>query len=76
MKDTKYDPKSIFSELNMFYHKLIQMTLLKCPTAFKKDELLHSWYNKLGKTCKEFRDNEFDRWRAYVNHMDQYERDV
>jgi hypothetical protein len=50
--------------------------LLKCPTAFKKDELLHSWYTKLSKTCKEFRDNEFDRWRVYVKHMDQYERDV
>ena len=49
---------------------------MKCPTAFKKDELLHSWYTKLGKTCKEFRENELHRWKAYIKHMEQYERDI
>jgi hypothetical protein len=76
MQDTKYDPKSIFSELNNFYQKLIQLTLSKCPNAFKKNELLHSWHNKLGKTCQEFRENELSRWKVYVEFMDKYDTNV
>ena len=76
MQITGYDPKSIFAQLNTFYQRLIQLTLLKCPTAFKKDELLHSWYSKKGNTCLQFREHEFERWKAYVKHMDQYEKDV
>ena len=76
MQDTKYNPRSIFSELNMFYHRLVKLTLQKCPTAFKKGELLHTWHAKLGKTCQEFMGNEFDRWRVHVTQQDKYEGDA
>jgi hypothetical protein len=76
MQDTNYNPRSIFSELNNFYRRLVTLTLQKCPTAFKKEELLHSWYAKLGKTCQEFMENEFDRWRIFVIQQDKYEGDV
>ena len=38
--NTKYDSKSIFSQLSDFNKNLIQLTLHKCPTAFKKGGLL------------------------------------
>ena len=73
--NTKYDSKSIFSQLSDFNKNLIQLTIHKCPTAFKKGELLHSWYSKQGNTFLQFREHEYNRWSAYVKHMDQYEKD-
>ena len=60
----------------MFNDKLIKLTFSKCPTVFKKDELLYSWYNKQGKTCQEFKEYEFERWKVYINYVEKYDRDI
>ena len=76
MEDTRYNPKSIFSELSRFNDKLIKLTFGKCPTVFKKEELLYSWYNKQGKTCQEFKEYEFERWKVYINYVEKYDLDI
>jgi hypothetical protein len=55
MLDNNYDPSSIFSELEMFYQKLIQITMQRCPGVFKRNELLYPWHSKMGKSLDEFR---------------------
>jgi len=68
MMESRYLSDSIFANLDIFYHKLVESIKKKNPAAFKKDSLLNPWYSMLGKTFKEFRVNELNRWKSYSHY--------